>query len=320
MYRQGNLATSSPFVPLCLRVRFVLLLLCVLAISSCQRGPCLVAFLSDFGLQTEAVGLCHGAMLREAPGVRIVDLTHQVEAYNIEHAARMLARATTFPRGTVFVAVVDPGVGTARLPIAIETQRGYTFIAPDNGLLSEVIRTQGIAAAWRIDPTRVNAAWHPGTFDGRDLFSPAAAQLAAGRALDDIATPMAAGDVLIKDFPRGELGADGVIRGRYLRTDEPYGNIWTDIDRATLEQAAIRPLMPAVGDAPTSAAATLLMVRIGAKEIDVPLVTTFGQVPEGAPLAYINSDERLALALNMGDLRKALGVQEGDAVEIRRAR
>ncbi len=128
-----------------------------------------VVLLTDFGLENEAVGLCHGAILSVDTEIQIVDLSHQVRPFDVRQGSRILGRATKFPRGTVFVAVVDPGVGTDRGSVAVKTTRGFTFVAPNNGLLTDVIQSQGIESVYRIEERKVNAQWEAGTFDGRDL-------------------------------------------------------------------------------------------------------------------------------------------------------
>lgn len=289
-------------------VRFLLALLlgCLLTSTAAAARP-IVVFLSDFGATSEAPALCHGAILSIDPEIEVVDLTHAVRPFDIRQGSEILGRATTFPKGTVFFGVVDPGVGTKRQAIAIRTKDGSFFVAPDNGLLSTVIRTRGVAEAVRIDPLRVNAAWKPGTFDGRDLFSPAAAILASTHDLARIGhscDPSAL--VFLEPSAGGTIAADGSLEGTYTTTDDPYGNIWTDLDRATAVLAGF-----AVG--------TQLEITVGTARLQATLVTAFGDAPPGQALAYFNSEDRLAFALNLGSLRDSLRVAEGARVTVRRA-
>jgi S-adenosylmethionine hydrolase len=304
----------------------------LIATSPALARP-IVVFLSDFGAESEAPALCHGAILSIDPEIEVVDLTHAVRPYDIRQGAEILGRATTFPRGTVFFGVVDPGVGTKRRAVAIRTNDGCFFVGPDNGLLTEVIRTRGVAAAVEVKPLRVNPRWKPGTFDGRDLFAPTAALLAETQDLARVGTACdAAGLVLLPPTTGGIIGTDGSIAGTYTVTDEPYGNIWTDIDRATVAKAGLRvggapkpgvksetDASSAAGTAPANPLGTVLEVEIGPARFTAPLVTTFGDVPEGQALAYFDSEERLAFALNMGSLRDSLRVPEGSRVVVRKA-
>jgi len=301
--REGNEAAfhrapGAPFLP-------ALLLLCFLVSPVVAARP-IVVFLSDFGATSEAPALCHGAILSVDPEIEVVDLTHAVRPFDIRQGAEILGRATTFPKGTVFFGVVDPGVGTARQAIAIRTKDGSFFVAPDNGLLSTVIRTRGVAAAVRIDPGRVNPAWKPGTCDGRDLFAPAAAILARTHDLTRIGPscdPSAL--LLLEPSTGGTIATDGSLEGTYISTDDPYGNIWTDLDRATVLRAGVEMGTP-------------LEITVGAARIRATLVTAFGDVSPGQALAYFNSEDRLAFALNLGNLRDSLRVAEGVTVTVRR--
>lgn len=287
----------------CLPGLFVLFLL---AAPAAAARP-VVVFLSDFGTESEAPALCHGAILSIDSDIEIVDLTHAVRPFDIRQGSEILGRATRFPKGTVFFGVVDPGVGTTRQAVAVRTKDGSFFVAPDNGLLSTVIRTRGLAAAVRIDPTRVNPAWRPGTFDGRDLFAPAAALLAQTHDLARVGRACDPSELVTLEPPAGgSIAPDGALEGTYTGTDEPYGNIWTDIDRPTVARAGIEPGMA-------------LEVTLGTARLRVPLVTAFGDVSPGQPLAYFNSEDRLAFALNLGSLRDSLQVAEGARVTVRRS-
>jgi S-adenosyl-L-methionine hydrolase (adenosine-forming) len=285
-----------------MRIALVLLWL-VSQVTGAGARP-IVVFLSDFGTGNEAVALCHGSMLSIDPEIEIVDLTHAIPPFNIGAASAVLARATTFPIGTVFVSVVDPGVGTQRRAIALRTRDGSYFIAPDNGLLTRVIRQRGVAEAVELDAARVNPSWRPGTFDGRDLFAPMAARLAGGRDLRALGTPIDSAAIVQLESSFGALVlGPGRISGTYVTTDEPYGNVWTDIPRAALLRAGIAP-------------GSRLELSIGEARLLVPFVTAFGDVPEGQPLAYLNSEDRLAFAVNLGDFREKMNVREGAALTV----
>ncbi|NLI80034.1 MAG: SAM-dependent chlorinase/fluorinase [Candidatus Riflebacteria bacterium] len=276
---------------------------------SVPAAPGILVLASDFGLHNEAVGLCHGAALAVDPRLTIVDLCHTVRPFDVRQASLMLGRTDVFPAGTVFVAVVDPGVGTARGAIALRTRQGRLYVAPDNGLLTEVIARQGVEAAVRLDPRRVNPRWRRGTFDGRDLFSPAGALLASGKAgLATLGTALRPADLVRLPALKARVrAADGAIIGHFLRTDEPYGNAWTDVPARDLDRLGIRP-------------GTMLEVEAKGQRLAVPFVEAFGDVPEGKPLAYLGSDGTLAFALNMGDFVRTQAWTEGLEITVRMAR
>jgi hypothetical protein len=168
---------------------------------------------------------------------------------------------------------------------------------------------QGVDQAVLIDPKLVNPKWEPGTFDGRDLFTPAGAKLAAnGGRLGAIGAPVDAATLARLQIPRPVFDpATGAIRGQHLRTDEPYGNVWTNITRDELTSAGIR-----LGDT--------VQLSVGARRLEMPFVVSFGVVPEGSPLAYMNSSGNLAFALNMGDFRKVHAMAPGTTMTVSRGR
>ena len=192
-----------------------------------RRPKRTIVFMTDFGTANDSVAICKAVMAGIAPDAFITDLTHQVTHYQIEEGARFLAAVTPYyPADTIFLGVVDPGVGTARKAIIAKTKKGQYFVAPDNGLLTPVIDRDGLESAREI----ANPDWMlPGishTFHGRDVFSPAAAHLAAGW---DFAQ---AGPVVpelvrlsVKNFTATAEG----IRGEIIGLDDPYGSLITDI-------------------------------------------------------------------------------------------
>jgi len=249
-----------------------------------------IVFLTDYGTLDDAVAICKGVMLSIAPEARIVDLTHHVTPYSIAEGARFLARtAPYFPAGTIFVGVVDPGVGTARRAVIAKSRRGQYFVVPDNGLLTYVEDGDGIESARVI----TNPAWRwPGpvsaTFHGRDIFAPAGAHLARGEDWASSGAPIAHLVRLASQSAR--IGASG-ISGRVVALDGPFGNLVTNIKGDMLQELGVR-----VGDQ--------LRIKVGALQLTVPYVTTFADVPIGAPLLYIDSSGLLSVAINQGNFGK----------------
>lgn len=285
--------------------RFILIAISLLPATHATSRP-VVALLTDFGLENEAVGLCHGAILAVSSDIEVVDLCHAGTPFDVRLAGLMLRGTEVFPKGTVFVAVVDPGVGTERSGLAIKTGKGFFYVAPNNGLLSSVMEDQGVAAAYILEPTRVNPSWTPGTFDGRDLFSPAGALLATGHGgLERVGRPMPLERIVRVEPLRAKvIPAEKKVIGHYVRTDLPYGNVWTDITRENLQAIGAKSVKT-------------LLVRMVDREVPLPLVVSFGHVAKGQPLAYFASDGCLALALNQGNLKEAWGLEEGMDVEVR---
>jgi S-adenosylmethionine hydrolase len=249
-------------------------------------GPPTVVFLSDFGTRDDAVAVCKGVMLQIEPTLRVIDLTHDVTPYAIADGARLLAdTADAFPSGTVFLAVVDPGVGSARKPMIARTKRGQTFVLPDNGLVTIVADRQGLAGAREI----TNAAWmraggRSSTFHGRDVFAPAAAHLARGEDWTAAGPPIA--EPVRLTLPAAAVDG-GVLRGQVIATDGNYGNLITNVDAALFAT-----LGWTVGDH--------VPFTIGGETLTIPFVRTFSDVPVGQPLVYVDSRGRIGVAIDQG--------------------
>lgn len=285
------------------------LLLVVAALAGCASGEAAppvqgpVALLTDFGLKDDAVGLLRGVVLAIAPRAQVVDLTHEAPRYEVDDAARLLADAPgLYPPRTVFVVVVDPGVGTARRPIAARLPNGTTLVGPDNGALSLAIARHGPAEVRLIENRGLLRGDVSSTFHGRDVFAPVGAHLAAGVPFEQVGR-------VIDDWTRltlpGAVVAERAVSGVALSIDEPFGNLWTNIDAAHLDAIGLE-----VGQR--------AKVLVGEVALDVAFVRTFGDVPVGQPLLYVNSRGQAALAINMGDFARAHGVGPDAPVRITR--
>ena len=248
------------------------------------------------------MGALKGAIYAIYPEARIDDITHHVTPFNIwEGAYTLFLAAKEFPPGTVFVAVVDPGVGTDRKNIVLKTKDGKFFVAPDNGLLSFVAEEMGVASVREI---RNRAYMRPielssSTFHGRDIFGPVGAHLAAGVPMNQIGPEMK--DFVRLKIPRAEL-SDGKILGQVIRIDG-FGNVVANIREHHLKEAGIKR-----GD--------LLGVSLGEHKFHVRFVSTYGDVPEGEKLCHLESHKLLEIAINMGHLAKTFGVHVGDRVVV----
>ena len=286
--------------------RFELLTLGVLLACAPARAPrpsAPLLFLTDFGVKDGAVALCKGVMLDIDPALRIVDITHQVPPYDIETAAEVLEQTMPFyPAGTVTVAVVDPGVGSERKPIAILTKKGHLLVGPDNGIFSLVLESEGLDRAVELRNRRYFRQGETSfTFHGRDVFSPVGAHLAKGTPIDSLGPPM----VPVRLPLRLARLSAGEIEGTVRYIEDPYGNVVTNIRLALLDSVAH------VGDS--------LDVRIGARSARLPWRHTFSDVAVGQPLAVMHERGVLSFSINQGDLASSWGVKRGDTVLVRRA-
>jgi S-adenosylmethionine hydrolase len=277
------------------------------ALAQAQGAPLkLIGFMTDFDTKDDAVGICKAVMDSVAPGVRIIDITHTVEPYNIAEAARFLAgSAPYFPKDAVFVVVVDPGVGSTRKAIIARSKLGQFFVVPDNGVLTLVADRFGIEAAREI----TNVAWMIGeqrssTFHGRDIFSPAAAHLARG---DDWITAGPELDVtrLVRLDIHSAALSDKGIEAEVIGLDGPYGNLVLNLPSETFARLGY-----AIGDT--------VPVTLAGKSYAFPFEHTFSDVPAGKPLFYIDSRGRLSVAVNLGNFAEVYKVGEGTKLFIPR--
>jgi S-adenosylmethionine hydrolase len=266
----------------------------------------LVGFMTDFALQDDAVAICKAVMEGVAPGVRVIDLTHTVEPYNIAQAARFLAgSAPYFPSDAVFVVVVDPTVGSTRKAIIARSARGQFFVVPDNGVLTLVAEQESIVAAREI----TNPAWMIGaklssTFHGRDIFSPAGAHLARGDDWTQAGPALDVAKLVRLDLKTAALTDKGVA-AEVIGLDGPFGNLILNLPAETFAKLGYR-----LGDT--------VPVDLDGKHYAITLVKTFSDVPVGQDLFFIDSRGRLSLATNRGNFAEGHKVGEGAALFIPR--
>ena len=266
-----------------------------------QRPPTLV-FMSDFGTANDSVAICRAVIFDIAPNVRLTDITHQVTPFSIEEGARFLSGVSPYyPAGTVFLVVVDPGVGTSRKAVIVKTKKGQYFVLPDNGLITPVLDRDGLDSAREI----TNSAWMlpsaaSSTFHGRDIFSPAAAHLAAGWDFA-LAGPTISELVRLKT-KSAVLTAKG-IDGDIIALDDPFGSLITNITEADFQKLGYSP-----GDNVT--------VYINRRLVMLPFVKTFMDVPVGDSLLYIDSRGRVAIAVNQGNYSRKFSILPPVSVSI----
>src|SRR5271154_2683629 len=192
------------------------------------HGRPLIVFMTDFGVLDDAVAICKGVMKTIAPGAEIIDLTHQVTPYSIADGARLLVRTSQYyPAGTVFVTVIDPGVGTSRKSIVLKTRKGQYFVLPDNGLVSLVAERDGVAGIRESrNPSWLLSGSSSSPFPGRDVYSPVGAHLARGETWTRVGPALATYTRL--EVPQAISDATG-IKGLVVALDGPFGNLVTNI-------------------------------------------------------------------------------------------
>ena len=262
-----------------------------------------VSFLSDFGIADEFVGVVHGVIARIAPGVRVLDVTHGIRRGDVQSGALALLRAVQYLPNGVVLAVVDPGVGTDRAAIAVETEWGF-LVGPDNGLLAPAVAMVGGAGrAVRLEDPRFRLPGGGDTFAGRDVFAPAAAVLASGEAsLDDLGPdfPVHHLTPLLLPLPSVEGEA---VRGEVVWEDG-FGNLQTNVSPEDLA---------AIGAAPGHH----LVLDFGIARHGVPWAAAYGDVGEGELLAHVDSAGQIAVAVRGGSAAATLGIGVGRSVTIR---
>lgn len=238
-----------------------------------------IALCTDFGTRDAYVAQLKGAILSIHPTATLVDLAHEVPAFDVRAAATLFeAAAHYFPAGTIFVAVVDPGVGTARHPLLLVTQAGKYYLGPDNGLFTEVITCEGFQAAYILTETRYFLPQVSATFHGRDIFGPVAAHLARGTPPEAFG-PALSTLVQVPMRPAQRVG-DTVIGD--VRGVDRYGNIATNIPAALLTELGVQ---------------VSVTVTLGEQMRVVPLVRTYGEGAAGQLLGLIDSSGMFELAL-----------------------
>lgn len=277
-----------------------------------QNG--MVVLQTDFGVKDGAVAAMKGVAMQVDKRLQLFDLTHEIPAYNIWEAAFRLNQVVEYwPRGTVFVSVVDPGVGSERRSVVLLSKTGHYFVTPDNGTLTLVAERLGIQAVREIDETksRLPGSEASYTFHGRDVFAYTAARLASGK-INYTQVGKLLPPAVVRLPYQQPVFENGIIKGTITVLDVQYGNVWSNIDGALLQQAGI-------GRNDTVEVSVFhknTRVYVGR----MPFVQTFSGVAEGMPLCYLNSSLQLSLAINMGSFAATHKIESGAEwrIEVRR--
>lgn len=260
-----------------------------------------ISFLSDFGHADEFVGVVHGVIARIAPSVRVLDITHGIGRGDIHGGAMALTRAVQYMPDGVFLAIVDPGVGTDRNAIAARTPVGY-FVGPDNGVLAPAVAMVGGAdLIVSLEESQFQLPAKGGTFAGRDIFGPAAAVLASDQAeIQDLGPSLDPGSISPLLIPLAEPAGNGAIRGSVLWVDT-FGNIQFNVSPEDLDALEIKE-----GDD--------VLVSFNMEEFRVAWGATYGDVEEGEAIIHVDSYGQIALAVRGGSADEDFSFGVGDTV------
>ena len=259
----------------------------------------IVTFLTDFGLEDDFVGTCHGVIARIAPDARVIDVTHGIAPQAVLQGAFVLRHTLPYLPVGVHLAVVDPGVGGARKAIAVEARDGRVFVGPDNGLLLLAADTAGVVRAHELAEPRFRLAGVSRTFHARDLFAPAAAHLAGGVAIDELGPALDPAGLVRLAVPEATVEGGG-IAATILAVDR-FGNLATNVRRDQLAALGLEPGTRAEVD------------RRPAR-----CVETFGDVDPGGVALYEDSYGYVAVAVRDGSAAELLGAHTGSDVTVRR--
>jgi S-adenosylmethionine hydrolase len=259
-----------------------------------------ITFLTDFGLQDDFVGTCHGVIASIAPDVRVIDITHGVRPGHVMQGALVLANTLRYMPAGVHLAVVDPGVGSSRRALALRDREGRLYVGPDNGLLLPAAeRFGGVTEAHELANAEYSLQPVSRTFHGRDLFAPAAAHLAAGVALDKLGPPVDPDELVRLELPQPEIGQNR-IRAVALAVDR-FGNVALNLQREQLEHVEL-------------AAGARIELSCGGDRFYAVFARTFGDAPRGSLILYEDSYGSLALAVSRGSAAQLLRLEEGGEI------
>jgi S-adenosyl-L-methionine hydrolase (adenosine-forming) len=264
--------------------------------------PAFITFLTDFGLQDDFVGTCHGVLKRIAPEVEIIDITHGIPPQAVLQGALVLASTMPYMPVGVHLAVVDPGVGGIRRPIAARDKEGRLYVGPDNGLLIPALERAGIDVAHELANPEYALESISRTFHGRDLFAPAAAHLALGVSIEDLGPPLDPDALVRLDLPEPRIG-ESRIEATALYVDS-FGNIALNLAREDIQDTGIVP-------------GTQVELDLAGERYYAVSARTFADARPGDIILYEDSYRNMSVAINRGSAASLLHVTAGQSVRIR---
>jgi S-adenosyl-L-methionine hydrolase (adenosine-forming) len=261
-----------------------------------------ITFLSDFGLQDDFVGTCHGVIARIAPDATIIDITHGIEPQATLQGALVLANTVPYMPEGVHLAVVDPGVGTGRRSLAVRDATGRLYVGPDNGLLVPAAEKQGgVQGVWEL----ANAAYMlepvSRTFHGRDVFAPAAAHLAVGLDPAELGPPVEPASLVRLELPAPRI-TDSRIVSTVLYVDR-YGNVQLNLSRSDVEQAGILP-------------GRRVELDLGMDRYYATAARTFADARAGDIILYEDAYQNIAVAITDGNAAEVFAIRPGRRLAI----
>ena len=260
-----------------------------------------ITFLSDFGLKDDFVGTCHGVIKRIAPGAQIIDITHGIPPTAILQGALVLANTIDFMPIGVHLAIVDPGVGGPRRPLALRDAEGRLYVGPDNGLLLPATSRHGIDQAHELANPEYALESISRTFHGRDLFAPAAAHLATGVPLEELGPPVDPEGLIRLDVPEPVV-RDGAIHATLLYVDS-FGNIALNLDRDDVEALGI-------------SSGTRIELELSGERYYALMARTFADARPGDVILYEDSYKKMSLAISRGSAARMLHASPGQVIQI----
>lgn len=271
-----------------------------------------LVFQSDFGYVDGAVSAMYGVAYGVDPNLQISNLTHEITPYDIWEASyRLIQTVAYWPEGTVFVSVVDPGVGSARRSIAVKTNDGQYIITPDNGTLTHVKRMSGIREARIIDETtnRLKGSGQSYTFHGRDIYAYTGARLASGVISFEEVGPAVPVDGIFELSVEEAVFENSGVYGTIDVLDVRFGSLWTNIPRTLFEQLGV-----------THGNHVEIRIENGTRTVYKNILVyakSFADVYVGEPLVYVNSLDCMAVAINQGSFARAYNIGTGNSWKLR---
>ncbi len=262
----------------------------------------IITFTSDFGWMSQGVGMMKGVALGINPDANVVDITHEVKPFDIMHGARTMECLETMPIG-YHVCVVDPGVGTRRRAIIIQTGRGDYMVGPDNGVLVPAAERflGGIKKVVEASNEKYMRKPVSDIFHGRDVFTPAAAWLSKGVPIEKFGKEIDPSDLVRSPYEEAKV-SEGKIEGKIIHINH-FGSLFVNVKAGSFNESGIKQ-----GDE--------VVLKFGMKEIKTRLLRTFGEVQKGEPVLIPDDYGRMEIAINMGNFSKEYSVNEGDEIVI----
>jgi len=288
-----------------MRILNIVFLLIVVVCSNCFCQRQALVFQSDFGLKDGAVAAMKGVAFSVSDDLQIFDLTHEIPPFNIWEASYRLNQSVSYwPSGTVFVSIVDPGVGSSRRSIVAKMVSGHFIVTPDNGTLTLIAENLGIDEVREIDETknRLKNSEKSYTFHGRDVYAYTGARLAAGVIRFEEVGAKISGDIIKLEYQK-PVFEHNQIRGNIPVLDVQYGNVWTNIDNNTFQKLGVK--------AGEEVHVRIMHDKKTVYEARVPFANTFAEVPEGKVVGYLNSLLNFSIAINANSFAERYKIKSG---------